>query len=88
MARNEARPIDIVLTHNRYTLVNRNADPLQFSLRDPRITSTICGVSKPERVAETWAWAAVLVPDALWEEVTALPFSSDDPEASRVYNPG
>ena len=143
---------DIVLTHNRYTLVNRNADPLiklalergmavfnaapyaggafakgtasfrryvyqeagdetleplrrieaicarygvpagavalQFSLRDPRITSTICGVSKPERVAETVAWAAVPVPDALWEEVTALPFSSDDPEASRVYNPG
>jgi D-threo-aldose 1-dehydrogenase len=143
---------DIVLTHNRHTLVNRNADPLielalergtavfnaapyaggafakgtasfrryvyqkaadatlepvrrieaicarygvpagavalQFSLRDPRITSTICGVSRPERVAETLAWAAAPVPDALWEEVAALPFSSEDPEATRVYDPG
>ena len=26
------------------------AAALQFSMRDPRITSTICGVSKPERV--------------------------------------
>ena len=68
--------------------VPAGAVALQFSLRDPRITSTICGVSKPERVAETVAWAAVPVPDALWEEVTALPFSGEDPEASRVYSPG
>ena len=27
------------------------AAALQFSMRDPRIASTICGVSKPERVA-------------------------------------
>src|SRR3954470_9276871 len=33
------------------------AAALQFSLRDPRITSTICGVSKPERVRETLQWA-------------------------------
>jgi hypothetical protein len=34
------------------------------------------------------AWAAVPVPDVLWEEVAALPFSGEDPEASRVYSPG
>jgi len=61
---------------------------LQFSLRDPRIASTICGVSKPERVAETIDWARFPVPDAVWRELAALPFSKDDPEATRVYSPG
>jgi D-threo-aldose 1-dehydrogenase len=42
---------------------------LQFSLRDPRITSTIVGMSKPERVAETLALAQVSVPDELWRDV-------------------
>src|SRR4029453_1200326 len=68
--------------------VPAGAAALQVSLRDPRITSTICGVSKPERVAETMAWAAVPVPDVLWEEVAALPFSGEAPESSRVYSPG
>jgi D-threo-aldose 1-dehydrogenase len=143
---------DALITHNRYTLVNRNAEPmiafaaskgiavlnaapyasgvlakgtgsykryvyqeasaealapvkrieaicakhdvppgavaLQFSLRDPRITSTICGVSRPERVQETLDWAARPIPDALWEELVAFPFAKDDPEATRDYKPG
>jgi D-threo-aldose 1-dehydrogenase len=33
------------------------AAALQFSMRDERITSTICGVSKPERVEQTLEWA-------------------------------
>ena len=61
---------------------------LQFSMRDARITSTICGVSKPERVAETIRWAEFKVPDAVWRELAALPFAVDDPEAARVYSPG
>ena len=61
---------------------------LHFSLRDPRITSTIIGVSKPERVAETLNWAATEIPTALWQEIEALPASSDDPEANRRYKPG
>lgn len=142
---------DAIITHNRWTLVNRNAEPmlalaaergitvlnaapygsgalakgvaaygryayqdnrpeteaiaqieaicgrhgvpagaaaLQFSLRDPRIASTICGVSRPERVAETLAWAAWPIPDAAWEELSAVPVARDDPEATRDYRPG
>ena len=61
---------------------------LQFSLRDPRITTTICGVTRPERVQETLDWAALPVPEALWEELAELPFATDDPEAARDYKPG
>ena len=61
------------------------AAALQFSLRDPRVTATICGVSKPERVRETIEWARFPIPDALWEDLKAIPFSTDDPEATRAY---
>ncbi|SMX38223.1 aldo/keto reductase [Maliponia aquimaris] len=61
---------------------------LQFSLRDPRVTSTVVGVSKPERVQQTLDWAAMKLPQALWDDLSALPFSAEDPEASRVYKPG
>jgi D-threo-aldose 1-dehydrogenase len=64
------------------------AAALQFSMRDPRITSTICGVSKPERVRETLEWANWPIPDALWAELKALPFATDDPEATREYSAG
>jgi D-threo-aldose 1-dehydrogenase len=64
------------------------AAALQFSLRDPRITSTICGVSRPERVRETLAWAEWPIPDALWDELKAMPFATDDPEATREYSAG
>jgi D-threo-aldose 1-dehydrogenase len=57
-------------------------------MRDPRISATICGVSKPERVAETIQWAEFPVPHAVWAELAALPFSRDDPEATRVYSQG
>lgn len=61
---------------------------LQFSMRDPRIASTIVGVTKPERVAETLAWADAPIPDAAWKALTALPYATDDPEAKREYKPG
>jgi D-threo-aldose 1-dehydrogenase len=144
--------LDGLITHNRFTLVNRNAEPLlalaqskgmfvlnaapyaggalakgsgsyqryvyqeateqmlapitkveaicnrfgvppgaaalQFSLRDQRIASTICGVSRPERVEETLAWAKWPIPEEAWQELISLPFSSDDPEATRDYKPG
>ena len=142
---------DALITHNRYTLVNRNAEPmielaqelgiavlnaapyaggalskgatygryvyqeategmlepvrrveeicarhgvppgaaaLQFSLRDPRIASTICGVTRPERVQETLDWAAWPIGDEVWDELLALPFATDDPEATRDYKLG
>ena len=141
---------DAVMTHNRFTLVNRNAEPLldlakakgiavmnaapyasgvlakgsvayphyayqeaddaalapirrieaiaarhkvplgaaalQFSLRDKRVTSTVCGVTKPERVKETLDWARFPIPDAFWQEIATLPFATDDPEAARVHH--
>ncbi len=142
--------IDAIITHNRYTLVNRNAEPmielaeargiavlnaapygsgalakglavygryayqdnrpetgavarieeicarhgiapgaaaLQFSLRDDRIAATICGVSKPERVAQTLEWAATPIPEVVWRELAAVEFATDDPEATRDYKP-
>ncbi|SPF80996.1 aldo/keto reductase [Pseudoprimorskyibacter insulae] len=60
---------------------------LQFSLRDPRITSTIVGVSKPERVAQTLEAAKARVPEMVWDALMALPFAPEDPEANRVYKP-
>ncbi|WP_290750900.1 aldo/keto reductase [Amaricoccus sp.] len=143
--------LDAIITHNRYTLVNRNAEPmielaeargiavlnaapygsgalakglavygryayqdgrpetaavarieeicarhgvapgaaaLQFSLRDDRIAATICGVSKPERVAQTLDWAEAPIPEAVWRELMAVEFGTDDPEATRDYKPG
>lgn len=137
---------DVVLTHNRFTLINRNAEPLidyalsrgmavfnaapygggvfakgsaampnysyraaradvldsirkveavcarygvppgavalQFSMRDPRVSSTVCGVSKPDRVAETIKWANWPIPEAIWPELAAIPHFSDNPQAS------
>jgi len=64
------------------------AAALQFSLRDPRIAATICGVSKPERVQETQSWANFPVPDDVWAELLALKRTVDDPESSRQYSPG
>jgi D-threo-aldose 1-dehydrogenase len=58
---------------------------LQFSTRDPRITSTICGVGRPEEVTGVAAWANSTVPQAVWDEIAALPASRDDPEATRNY---
>ena len=48
---------------------------LQFSLRDPRINSTIVGMSRPERLAETLTLASIPIPDELWQDVavTRLP---------------
>jgi len=64
------------------------AAALQFSMRDRRVTATICGVSKPERVAETLAWAAHPIPQAAWDDLAAIRPSTDDPEATRRYTMG
>lgn len=138
---------DVVLTHNRFTLINRNAEAmidfaisrgmailnaapygggvfakgsaakpmysyreapadvmdaikqveaicgrhgvppgaaaLQFSMRDPRVSVTVCGVSKPDRVSETLAWAEWSIPEAVWEELKNVPYSTENPQASR-----
>ena len=138
---------DAVITHNRYTLLNRSAEPLiqyaaekglavlnaapygsgmlakgpaaypryayqpaspemiervnqltaigdkygvplpamalQFSTRDPRITSTIVGMSKPERIGQTLDYLAHPIPTEVWREVAAVGYAADDPEVGR-----
>jgi D-threo-aldose 1-dehydrogenase len=48
------------------------AAALQFSLREPRITSTVVGISAPERVDQTVDWATWPIPDELWDELEEL----------------
>jgi D-threo-aldose 1-dehydrogenase len=64
------------------------AAALQFSLRSPGVTATICGVTRPERVAETLEWAEWPIPQGVRDELAALPVATDDPEATRNYRPG
>ena len=44
---------------------------LQFSLRDPRINSTIVGITRPERLTQTVELARYPVPAELWAEIKA-----------------
>ncbi len=145
-------PFDALISHNRYTLLNRNADALfdyarsngiavinaapfasgvlakgtagsrliayqqasdeqleavrlveaicaehgvplaaaalQFSMRDPRIASTLLGVTRPERICEAIRLAETPVPDSAWKALTSLPYSTEDPERNREYLPG
>lgn len=49
-----------------------SAVALQFSLRDPRITSTVIGMSSPEEVDQTLALANIEIPNQLWSEFEKL----------------
>ena len=59
------------------------AAALQFSLRDPRITSTVVGMTRAERVAQTVELSRHAIPDELWARLDAVGFDTDDPEARR-----
>jgi len=59
------------------------AAALQFSLRDPRVASTVVGMTRPERVAQTLSLAAHRIPDEVWPALDAVGFDMDDPEAGR-----
>jgi D-threo-aldose 1-dehydrogenase len=48
------------------------AAALQFSLRDPRVVSTIVGISRPERVEQTIELATHPIPDELWPRLDSL----------------
>lgn len=64
------------------------AAALQFSTRDERIQSTICGVSKPERVQQTLDWLSYPIQQQVWDELATVPYSTEDPERTRQYSPG
>ena len=59
------------------------AAALQFSMRDPRIVSTIVGMSRPERLQQTLDLARTPLPDDLWPELATVPATLTDPEAER-----
>jgi D-threo-aldose 1-dehydrogenase len=52
--------------------VDLAAPALQFSTRDPRIASTIVGVSRPGHVDDALAHAAARIPEQLWAELESL----------------
>ena len=68
--------------------VELGAAALQFSLRDNRITSTICGVTSVESIEKNLAWANAEISDEFWDEISKLPFSTNDPESERVFTSG
>jgi D-threo-aldose 1-dehydrogenase len=143
----ETGVFEVVLTHNRYTLLNRTAEPLidlvarrglavvnaapyasgllvqgpdaypryvyqpasadvlerargiericqrfqvplaaaalQFSVRDPRVTATIVGVTEPRHIAETLRLLQHPIPDELWPELEPFADREVDPERDR-----
>ncbi|WP_435087544.1 aldo/keto reductase [Candidatus Pelagibacter bacterium nBUS_29] len=68
--------------------VELGAAALQFSLRDNRITSTICGVTSVESIEKNLAWANAEISSEFWDEISKLPFSTNDPESERVFTSG
>lgn len=48
------------------------AAALQFSLHDARITSTIVGITRPERLQQTVELAQVAIPSELWDELESI----------------
>ena len=59
------------------------AAALQFSLRDSRVTSTVVGMSRAERIAQTVELAQYAIPEELWPRLDAIGFDTADPEAHR-----
>ena len=59
------------------------AAALQFSMRDPRVQTTIVGMTRPERIKQTVELAQTVIPDALWPELEAVGFDTEDPEKYR-----
>jgi D-threo-aldose 1-dehydrogenase len=73
----EPDPAVIARTERLRTLCDSHgvelaAVALQFSTRDPRVTSTIVGVSHPDRVRELVVNREAEIPDELWSELAEL----------------
>lgn len=75
-----ARKLDALCQEYKVPLA---AAALQFSTRDPRITSTIVGISRPERLAETVELAHTPIPIELWSQLEAVGHTTEDPESTR-----
>ena len=64
------------------------AAALQFSMKDPRISSTIVGITKKSRIDQIVEWSNFEIYEDAWTEILSLPFSINDPEATRNYKLG
>ena len=64
------------------------AAALQFSMKDPRISSTIVGITKKSRIDQIVEWSNFKIYEDAWKEILSLPFSINDPEATRNYKLG
>ena len=64
------------------------AATLQFSKKDKRITSTICGVTSIQGIEKNLAWANTNILEEFWNEVLKLSYSTKDPESERNFTPG
>ena len=72
---------------NKYN-VEMGAAALQFSLNDKRIASTLCGVTSIKSIEKNLEWAEKDIPQDFWDEIKNLTYSTNDPEADRVYTAG
>ena len=54
------------------------AAALQFSMRDPRITSTVAGMTRPERISQTLDLARHPILEEMWERLDAVGFDVED----------
>ncbi len=73
----EASPLLVERVRKMQAACERHGVPLaaaalQFSLRDPRITSTVVGMTRPERIRETVELATYPIPAGLWQELEEL----------------
>jgi D-threo-aldose 1-dehydrogenase len=75
----------LALAHRYQEVCDRYQVPLaaaalQFSLRDPRITNTIVGMTRPERIQQTIDFAQWEIPQECWDEILALPNDTSEPQ--------
>ena len=54
------------------------AAALQFSMRGPRIVSTIIGMTRPERLKQTLDLAQHPIPEEMWEGLEAVGNNAED----------
>lgn len=66
--------------------VSLKAAALQFSVRDPRITSTIVGTTAPEQIDDCLSLLNQQIPPELFQEVNQYAIYSGDPEVERFPN--
>ena len=55
--------------------IDIGAAALQFSIKDKRITSTLCGVTSVQSIEKNLEWASIEIPQECWDEILKLPFS-------------